>query len=1282
MSCPLGGYLMNANKNIIVNTDTLIKVCSFLISLLLVVLSCSAVAETENNFNEGNKYSIRSPRSKNPDAEPNNDFSTAVPVIYHSSGTTHITIASVGASDPRDFWRLEVDRGTHRYESGKLMGTDDPVRVTVLLHFNETNSPGNGVVMSIYDAERHKLGTTDVAVEGDANVVELITQVNSYFYVEVFSNPSTSNFKYVLDIIDNSIEFNPAYRNDEKFSTATDLNITTGVVLSDAEVQYLDKGYDFADFYKFNASYNQKIVIDLQPSSNSNDDFDMFLFDGPSKNDLIKSAEKIKQNEHMEYYSPYIDTHTYYLRVAVKNIADEILRNQGYYTLIITGNLPPQWNNSFPDRYIIYEDGKSLILDMPSAFHDLNFNDHVQIETWDPSIDPIGDWTSILTTISLKNATVELREDGSYKVKPKPNKFGTELIKVRATDDLGENYTYKNIKIIIKPTNDPPVLNGTNKWIISGGLTPSNDGYQITGQEGENFVCTVTAYEPFDPWDVITFSDNTDLFDINPTTGKISFVADYTFTGPHKIEITAHDNGTPPLNTTKEFKIIIEPSDEYPEVELVNPPPNSIQSSLYPMFTWRQVNEQFFDISINYDLYLSTDRVKVEDLSKAALVANLTDKNVWTPKTKLTDQSKYYWTVIPNDGLHLGKCISGIRSFETNTKIPIPKVKLQTPFNNQIIVTNTVTLTWNLEYTGSDKVSYDVYFGVSFEELSDPLFEPRATVTKKLYEVKNLYYEKNYYWKIVPFTDKVRANMSMSEIFRFYLDKQIPKIELISPANNSIILPTKNIVLSWEINYTKPGKIGCVLYVGTSQNLQDVKGIVLGNNQSYVLSGLSKDIYYWKIIPYLEELRGQDSEIWKFTIKDVEVPRAVLINPVNTTLYSSGKNIFVTLQWSVQYGGIYDPNNVWYEVYLDNSTNIIGDMTRLVVPNYKLTFKNVILPFEQNITYYWYVIPHLKTDEGSLTGYCKQGVAYFEFGDPVKVYKLSLSLETETISIDPGTLKIIYFIVKNQGNQKTTVDISTSLHSEEDEQYITPTLPVRTSTIAVGSSVNLTLNILVLKNAKLKTYNLTIKATALESTVVTAQETLAIKVGGDIVNGPKDGDDEKASDNSLLIGGILIVIIVIILVVIAFLFLSKGKKKKKEAEKVRISDRERIGEPEPFFAGGMESPEITTTSHAPQVKVSTTPVHRVAPAAPQPTLPPVGKVELIAKPVAARPVAAKPVAAKPVTAKPVAAKPVTAKPVAAKPITAQPVQAQPAKTQSPKPTTTESTSTTKEGEKQ
>jgi hypothetical protein len=1234
---------------------------------MFVLLSYPAtmvLAQDPNNINDDTNSNARSPRQPNTDHNNNDGFSTASIVQYHSSGTTHIQTCSVGGSDTTDFWRLDVDRGTHNYNNNEVESTSDPVHIIIINSFNETNQPGNGIYMTLYDHDHHKLGVSDIAIEGDPNVIEVIAQVNQFMYIEVRSNPSTSNFKYILSIIDDTIPTNPAYANNEKFDTAVDVNLTAGKVFNDEE-QYLDKGYDFADFYKFNASVNQKIEIDLTMSP-LHDDFDLFLYDGKDVSKRVASSEKIGQSERIVFFSPA--EKLYYLRVGVKNVLDEDLRNQGTYKLTLRGNIPPQWNASFPDKYIMYEDGNKLFIDLPQAYYELNVGDQdlIKIQVWDHSSGQTGEWTEVFDSITYGNVTVTQRMDGSIKVTPRKNKFGTDIIKVRATDDLEENYTYRDLKIIVKPTNDAPILNGTNRWLISGGLTPSNDGIRITGKEGQNFECFVTAHEPYDPWDSIILSDNTDLFDINPNSGKISFLATYHFTGTHKIEITAQDNGTPAMNTTREFKFIIEPSESYPEVELVNPTHGSIQFSLFPQFTWRQINPEFEDATINYDVYLSSTRTQIETLDKSVLVASIQDDSAYVPANGLDDKTKYYWTVIPNDGLHLGKCKSGIFSFETNTKIERPIVTLKSPYNNQMVLTDTQTLNWGLEYDGDDKVSYDVYFGVSLEEMEDPLVEPRATVTKKSYEVKNLYYNRYYFWKIRPFTDKVQGNYS--DIFSFYLAEHAPKIELNSPNNNSIILPQDKIVLSWGINYTHPKQITCILYWGISPTFKDVKGIDLGNNRTYTATGLEKRSYYWKVVPYLDDLRGPESETWVFSMKEISVPSAILHSPINTKLYSE----VVTLEWHMEYDGYYDPEDIWYEIYLDNSTNVVGEMNRLPLDNYQQTFYNVFLPFEENKTYYWYVIPHLRTDEGAITGECSNGVVYFTFGEPDMIFLLNMNVETNSISIEREARKVINFIVKNLGNQKTTVELSVF---SDGEGVLNPTLSKTITILNAGQSENLTLDINIFSNAELKTYNVTVKATAQESTAVYVQKTVTLTVTDDSVT-HTDGKKESKSDDSMLI--ILIVIIIIIIVVILALFLIM-KKKKEEAEK-RKKEREaeskdsRVEKPSPYTTG---TDSFSTTGQIKPLSVSVTPVQPAKPAAKtitpvtpitpvqpaptKPTLPPAGKIESASpavKPAAAKPAVAKPAVQATVKAKPVAAKPVQAKPVQAQPATAKPVQAQ------------------------
>jgi hypothetical protein len=89
----------------------------FLIAIFVIfLLSSPVIALSENNgFNLENGQ--RSARLVNTDNDPVNDnFNGAEPIQYHSSGTTHIFMASVGgSSDPRDFWRLDADIGSYWY---------------------------------------------------------------------------------------------------------------------------------------------------------------------------------------------------------------------------------------------------------------------------------------------------------------------------------------------------------------------------------------------------------------------------------------------------------------------------------------------------------------------------------------------------------------------------------------------------------------------------------------------------------------------------------------------------------------------------------------------------------------------------------------------------------------------------------------------------------------------------------------------------------------------------------------------------------------------------------------------------------------------------------------------------------------------------------------------------------------------------------------------------------------------------------------------------------------
>ena len=573
-------------------------------------------------------------------------------------------------------------------------------------------------------------------------------------------------------------------------------------------------------------------------------------------------------------------------------------------------------------------------------------------------------------------------------------------------------------------------------------------------------------------------------------------------------------------NTTRQFTFSITYPCCYPEVELKSPMDGYIIYTLKPIFTWEQVNEDFDNSTIHYDLYLSKNLTLVKSISKNAFITTLNDTTKFDYPVNLTDKNIYYWAVIPNDGITLGKCISGIYEFKIDTTIPKPVAIPKYPKNNQIINKDYITLQWDLIYDSKEPVYYELYFSLDSDEIKSQSLEPFAILAQKTYEIKNLYFERTYYWKVRPYTQMVIGNFS--NIFSFVVSKKIPTINLSSPANNTIIIPRNNLTLRWDINYFQPLKIDCILFWGTSPTFDQVTGINAGANESYIISGLQKKTYYWKVVPKYGALNGKESETWTFTIKDIKVPRCVLIEPNNTTIYSS----VIVFSWDVEYDGDFDQSKVWYELYLDNSSNDIDKMKRVTPENYKQSYYTAVLDFEEDVTYNWYVIPHYVTEDGHITGICQNGVLYFKFGSNCSTfYKVSLKLNTNKLEIDQGAHKLVYLIIQNLGNQETSINITATV--DGTEQIIAqPDLKVA----VLGEHVeqNILLHIMTLANALPGNYNITLRATAQESNTVWDEDTIMVTVNDP--HYPPPPEEETTALSMELLFSLLLTVVIIVLI--------------------------------------------------------------------------------------------------------------------------------------------------------
>jgi hypothetical protein len=88
-------------------------------------------------------------------------------------------------------------------------------------------------------------------------------------------------------------------------------------------------------------------------------------------------------------------------------------------------------------------------------------------------------------------------------------------------------------------------------------------------------------------------------------------------------------------------------------------------------------------------------------------------------------------------------------------KIPIPRVELTTPENGSVIKSKSPTLVWELDYNGSDKVTYELYFGTT----PDP--ELKTDKIPVIYfSIFGLDDNTTYSWYIVPWAGEIEGPRS------------------------------------------------------------------------------------------------------------------------------------------------------------------------------------------------------------------------------------------------------------------------------------------------------------------------------------------------------------------------------------------------------------------------------------------------------------------------------------------------------------------------------------------
>jgi PKD repeat protein len=139
-------------------------------------------------------------------------------------------------------------------------------------------------------------------------------------------------------------------------------------------------------------------------------------------------------------------------------------------------------------------------------------------------------------------------QTGKIEFTPSNDDVGTHTITITASDEDGGVATV-TFSIIISNTNDPPILNEINPQIA---------------HEGQEFIMVVSATD-LDSGDLLSFSDNSELFVIDPISGTITYIPKGKDEGKYTIQITVTDQSGG--SDSKSFTLEVVGKAEEPETD-------------------------------------------------------------------------------------------------------------------------------------------------------------------------------------------------------------------------------------------------------------------------------------------------------------------------------------------------------------------------------------------------------------------------------------------------------------------------------------------------------------------------------------------------------------------------------------------------------------------------------------------------------------------------------------------------------------------------------------------
>jgi len=256
------------------------------------------------------------------------------------------------------------------------------------------------------------------------------------------------------------------------------------------------------------------------------------------------------------------------------------------------------------------------------------------------------------------------------------------------------------------------------------------------------------------------------------------------------------------------FNVTVTPVNDPPVARLLSPGNGYTITDTNVTLLWDVLDVDDDLRNISFDLYLGNSE------SPDIHTSDIYNLNITI--TDLEDEEIYYWYVKPNDGEVFGDCPNGTWNFTLNTSIPVPEVYYVSPSNGATINTTSITLTWEVINPTGEDLSFDIHLGDAENNISKT-----DTTNSNEYLLKNLEYNRTYYWKVIPFSNTILGR-SLSGVWNFTVRKGfIPNYTISWSIDKSLLTVKKGQTLTFNLTINNTGNNANTINVGVTGVLVD-----------------------------------------------------------------------------------------------------------------------------------------------------------------------------------------------------------------------------------------------------------------------------------------------------------------------------------------------------------------------------------------------------------------------------------------------------------------------------